>query len=58
VRLVVLDGHRIYDMCVLSLVHPQDVERIEFLPSMAASIEYGEVRGGGVLVITTRRGGG
>jgi hypothetical protein len=58
VRLVVLDGHRIYDMCVLSLVQPQDVERIEFLPSMAASIEYGEVRGGGVLVITTRRGGG
>jgi Carboxypeptidase regulatory-like domain len=58
VRLVVLDGHRIYDMCVLSLVRPEDVERIEFLPSMAASIEYGEVRGGGVLVITTRRGGG
>ncbi len=57
VRLVVLDGHRIYDMCVLSLVQPQDVERIEFLPSMAASIEYGEVRGGGVLIVTTRRGG-
>lgn len=58
VRLVVLDGHRIYDTCVLSLVRPQDVERIEFLPSMAAAIEYGEVRGGGVLVVTTRRGGG
>jgi hypothetical protein len=58
VRLVVLDGHRIYDMCVLSMVQPQDVERIEFLPSMAASIEYGEVRGGGVLIVTTRRGGG
>ncbi|HKY59424.1 MAG TPA: TonB-dependent receptor [Gemmatimonadota bacterium] len=58
VRLVVLDGQRIYDTCILSLVQPQDVERIEFLPSMAASIEYGEVRGGGVLVITTRRGGG
>lgn len=58
VRLVVLDGHRIYDMCVLSMIEPQDVERIEFLPSSAAAIEYGEVRGGGVLIVTTRRGGG
>lgn len=55
VRLVVLDGQRIYDTCVLSLVQPQDVERIEFLPSLAASIEYGEARGGGVLIIETRR---
>lgn len=56
VRLVVLDGQRIYDTCVLSLVRPEDVERIEFLPSLAASTEYGEVRGGGVLVVETRRG--
>ena len=57
VRLVVLDGHRIYDMCVLSMIEPQDVARIEFLPSMAAAVEYGEVRGGGVLIVTTRHGG-
>ncbi|HWC06376.1 MAG TPA: TonB-dependent receptor [Gemmatimonadota bacterium] len=56
VRLLVLDGHRIYDMCVLSMIDPQDVERIEFLPSMAAAVEYGEVRGGGVLIVTTRHG--
>lgn len=56
VRLVVLDGQRIYDTCVLSLVRPEDVTRIEFLPSLAASIEYGEVRGGGVLVVETRHG--
>ncbi|MGH7571634.1 MAG: carboxypeptidase regulatory-like domain-containing protein [Gemmatimonadota bacterium] len=54
VRLVVLDGQRIYDTCVLSLVQPEDVERIEFLPSAAASIEYGDASGGGVLIVTTR----
>jgi outer membrane receptor protein involved in Fe transport len=55
VRLVVLDGQRIEDTCVLSLVQPADVERIEFLPGLAASIEYGAVAGGGVLIVETRR---
>ncbi|MGH7565042.1 MAG: carboxypeptidase regulatory-like domain-containing protein [Gemmatimonadota bacterium] len=56
VRLVVLDGQRIYDTCVLSLVQPDDVVRIEFLPSLAASIEYGDASGGGVLIVSTRHG--
>lgn len=55
VMLVVLDGQRIHDTCVLSLVRPEDVERIEFLPSLAASTRYGDAGGGGVLVIETRR---
>ncbi|MGH7558167.1 MAG: carboxypeptidase regulatory-like domain-containing protein [Gemmatimonadota bacterium] len=56
VGLVVLDGQRIYDTCVLALVQPEDVERIEFLPSLAASVEYGDASGGGVLIVTTRHG--
>ena len=56
VRLVVLDGQRIYDTCVLSLVRPEEVERIEFLPSLAASVEHGSTVGGGVLIIETRHG--
>ncbi len=55
VRLVVLDGQRIEDTCVLSLVQPADVERIEFLPGLAASVEYGAVGEGGVLIVETRR---
>lgn len=54
VGLVVMDGQRFYDTCVLHLVRPEDVERIEFLPSLAAAIEYGRYAGGGVLVVTTK----
>ncbi|MGH7565186.1 MAG: TonB-dependent receptor, partial [Gemmatimonadota bacterium] len=53
VELVVLDGQRIHETCVLSLIQPDDVERIEFMPSIAASIEYGAVAGGGVLIVET-----
>lgn len=55
VGLVVLDDQRFYDTCVLQLIRPEDVERIELLPSLAAGLEYGTSAGGGVLVVTTKR---
>ncbi|HUP01340.1 MAG TPA: carboxypeptidase regulatory-like domain-containing protein [Gemmatimonadota bacterium] len=58
IRLVVLDGQRIYDTCVLHLVRPEDVERIELLPGTSAAVVYGPEASGGVLVVTTKRGGG
>jgi len=40
----------------LDEIRPEDVESIEVLRSMANSTLYGAVGGGGVLVITTKRG--
>ncbi|CAN5361576.1 hypothetical protein BH18GEM1_BH18GEM1_03500 [soil metagenome] len=57
VGIVVLDNQRFSDTCVLNLVRPEDVERIELLPGLAAAIEYGRSAGGGVLLVTTKRGG-
>ena len=58
IRLIVLDGQRIYDTCVLQLVRPEDIERIELLPGISAAVLYGPEASGGVLVVTTKRGGG
>lgn len=54
VGLVVVDGQRFEDTCVLDLVLPGDVERVELLPGLTASARYGRAAAGGVLVITTK----
>ncbi|MCZ4243455.1 carboxypeptidase-like regulatory domain-containing protein [Pedobacter punctiformis] len=54
---IVLDGMQV-EADFLDNITPTDVETIELLKSIGNTAIYGSQGGGGVLVITTKRGGG
>jgi hypothetical protein len=56
VGLVVIDGQPFHDTCVLNTIQTTDIERLELMPSFAATIRYGRPGGGGVIVIETKHG--
>lgn len=53
---VILDGMQV-EADFLSSIQPSDVETIEVLKSIGNTAIYGSRGGGGVLIITTKRGG-
>lgn len=55
--LIVLDGMTMSDDFTLDNISPTDVESVEVLRTIGYTAIYGSRGGGGVLVITTKRGG-
>ncbi len=56
IGLVILDGQRFRDTCVLEHIMPEHIESIEVIPGLAGGITHGRSGGAGVIVIETRHG--
>ena len=54
---IILDGMYV-DQSILEQITPFDVETIEILKNVSNTAIYGSMGGGGVMIITTKRGGG
>jgi len=54
---IILDGMYV-DANILDQITPFDVETIEILKNVSNTAIYGSMGGGGVMIITTKRGGG
>ena len=54
---IIIDGMTIDDASILDNFNPSDVESVEVLKSIGYTSIYGMRGGGGVLLITTKRGG-
>lgn len=56
--LIVIDGLKFRDTCILDMISPDDIERVEVFSGPAGGAIYGMFGGDGVIVITTKRQAG
>jgi hypothetical protein len=56
IDLVVVDGQRFQDTCVLNMVQTTDIRRLEMRTGVSAAIEFGHSYGGAIVIETFHAG--